>query len=56
MAEFKHVKAEMQRLSFETLEKYTEDLNFLEMKERKKDLEMQFCLFINKKYHPFYWG
>ena len=36
MAEFRHVKAEMQRLSFETLEKYAEDLDFLEMKRTKK--------------------
>ena len=36
IAEFKHVKAEMQRLSFETLEKYAEDLDFLEMKRTKK--------------------
>lgn len=41
MAEFRHVKAEMLRLGFETLEEYCEYLDFLEMKKtRKKNFEM----------------
>lgn len=41
MAEFRHVKAEMLRLGFETLEEYCEYLDFLEMKKtRKTNFEM----------------
>lgn len=41
VAEFRHIKAEMQRLGFETLEEYEEYLDFLEMKRAKKrDFEM----------------
>lgn len=41
VAEFKHIKAEMQRLGFETLEEYEEYLDFLEMKRiKKRDFEM----------------
>ena len=41
VAEFRHIKAEMQRLGFETLEEYEEYLDFLEVKRAKKrDFEM----------------
>lgn len=41
VAEFRHIKAEMQRLGFETLEEYEEYLDFLELKRAKKrDFEM----------------
>ena len=41
VAEFKHLKEEMQRLGFETLDEYEEYLDFLEMKKaKKKDFEM----------------
>ena len=41
MAEFKRMKAEMQRLGFETMSEYREYLDFVEMKKIKKnDFEM----------------
>ena len=41
VAEFRRLKAEMQRLGFETLEEYEEYLDFLEMKRiKKRDFEM----------------
>ena len=40
MAEFRHMKSEMKRLGFETIEEYKEYLAFVETRKTKQNYQM----------------